>query len=125
MKNDSPKSWLKIAYGVVLIGLASIFILICLYGATMVACDYERSATRKVFDTIHVGDTKESVISKMGTPSHIETSDAVYRDIYEKKCQGGCAERLWWEHRICLDEAWIVELDKDNKVSAVDGIFSP
>jgi hypothetical protein len=79
----------------------------------------------KVFDTIHVGDTRESVISKMGTPSHIERSDAVYRKIYAKQCEGTCAERLWWEHRMCLDEAWIVELDKNNTVTAVNGLFSP
>lgn len=91
----------------------------------MVACDYERSATMKVFKTIHVGDSKESVITKMGKPTHVETSDAVYRELYAKKCEGVCSERFWWEHRVCLDEAWIVELNKADQVSAVSGIFSP
>jgi len=78
-----------------------------------------------VLDTIHVGDTRETVIAKMGAPSDIEPPFTKYGRYDAKKCQGDCVERLWYEHRICLDEAWLVELDKNNKVITTGHVVSP
>lgn len=104
---------------------AAIFVVMCLFGLTMVACSYIGTRTQKVLDTIHVGDTKEAVIAKLGTPSDIEPPFTDYGRYDAKKCQGDCVERLWYEHRICLDEAWLVELDKNNKVISTGHVVSP
>jgi hypothetical protein len=125
MKNDSFKSWRKTLGCIVLLVLAFGFGVACLLGAGLGMCSYKSSATEKVFDTIHVGDTKEAVVAKMGAPSDIEPPFAKYGRYDAQKCQGACVERLWYEHRICLDEAWLVELDKNNKVIATGHIVSP
>jgi hypothetical protein len=78
------------------------------------ACTFLAGRTDKVFDTIRVGDTKESVISKMGTPSRIHPRD---------QCTGACVHRLWYDSP-CLD-VWLVDLDKNNKVIEKDREFSP
>lgn len=78
------------------------------------ACTFLSGRTDKVFDTIQVGDTKESVISKMGTPSRVHPRD---------RCTGACVERLWYDSP-CLD-VWLVDLDKNNKVIEKDREFSP
>jgi len=125
VKNGSLMSWIKLAGSVVLIGLAGIVAVVCLIGSGMTACSYAGSRTENVMATIHVGDTRESVIAKMGTPSDIEPPFAKYGRYDAQKCQGECVERLWYEHRLCLDETWSVELDKSNNVIATGHVVSP
>jgi hypothetical protein len=109
-----------------LVALAGLFALICLFGIGIAACSYGDAHTQQRFDNVFVGATKEAVIVAMGMPSHVETPDALYEHNYAgRKCEGACVERLWYEHRLCLDEAWVFDLDKKHMVISKDHISSP
>lgn len=92
----------------------------------MGACTYYGSIKDKELKGIHVGDPEATVIANMGPPQHIETPDAKYNlNFTDRGCQGQCAKRFWYHNRICLDEEWYVEFDKNDKVTTTGHVVSP
>jgi hypothetical protein len=110
---NRAKSWIqkiiRNAAIVALTALVAVILFICLALVVAVpACPYLTGRTQKIFDTIQVGDTKESVISKMGTPSRVHPRDT---------CKGACVDRLWYDYALCLGlDEWSVDFDKNNRV---------
>jgi hypothetical protein len=120
------KRWLKFIRLGVLGVFAALAIAISVVLLAMGACTYYGSIKEKQLESIHLGDTEATVIAKMGPPHHIETPDAKYKlNFSDRKCQGQCAKRFWYHNRICLDEEWFVEFDKNDKVITSDHIISP
>lgn len=96
------------------IALLFVIVIPALYASS---CTYTSSRRNKAFDSVGVGDTKEAVIQKMGSPSVREVPGALFSRYASQQCQERCAERLWYENRLSLDtEAWSFELDKIGQV---------
>lgn len=120
------KRWLKFIRLGVLGVIAATAIAISAVLLAMGACTYYGSIKDKELKSIHVGDTEATVIATMGPPHHTETPDAMYKlNFTGQRCQGQCAKRFWYHNRICLDEEWYVEFDKNNKVLESGHIISP
>jgi|LakWasMeta3_LOW4_FD_contig_51_949844_length_1262_multi_6_in_0_out_0_1 hypothetical protein len=85
-----------------------------LYVAT---CSYISENKSAAFELIKVGDTKDTVIDKLGKPSHIEQSGILFSRYATHQCNDPCVERLWFENPLILGtEAWSFEIDKNDKV---------
>jgi hypothetical protein len=119
------KKWLKVAGITVLGGCVAIP---AFFVIAIVACLSYGSIKEWEFEQIHVGDSETTVIAMMGSPRHIETAGALYALNFSgvrRKCEGACARRFWYHNRVCLDEEWFIEFDKDAKVIKSAHITSP
>lgn len=94
-----------------------------LYGTT---CSYISKIKSDAFELIKVGDTKDSVIEKLGKPSHIEKPGVLFSRYASYQCKHPCVERLWFENMLSMAiEAWSVEVDKNNLVISTGHWLSP
>lgn len=85
-----------------------------LYIAT---CSYISENNSNKFELIKVGDTKDTVIDRLGKPSYIEQPSILFSRYATHQCHNPCTERLWFENWLILGiEAWSVEIDKNNQV---------
>jgi hypothetical protein len=76
-----------------------------------------RTMRQSSYDLVKIGDTAESVIARLGSPSVRETPEKPFLRYASTKCQMPCVERLWFESRLALDiEAWSVSLGNDASV---------
>ena len=88
-------------------------------------CMLVSSQKEKIFDSIKVGDTKESVISVLGNPTEIQMTKPA-SDQYASDCQGECTERLRYYFSLCLGlNEWHVDIDKNGKVIQKAHLVSP
>lgn len=85
-----------------------------LYVAT---CSYISENKSAAFELIKVRDTKNTVIDRLGKPSHIEQPGILFSRYATHQCNDPCVERLWFENKLIISiEAWSVEIDKNNQV---------
>ena len=81
------------------------------------ACEFISKSKMMEFESIEVGDTKEKVMDRFGTPSHVELPGNLYSAYASYQCKAPCVARLWFENKLSVGmEAWSLELDKDNRV---------
>jgi len=89
-------------------------------------CTFMSKGGTRAFEAVNVGDTRNTVISRFGTPSHIERPGVLYSRYASYQCQSPCVERLWFENRLSFGiEAWAVELDKGDRVVSKSYWMSP
>jgi len=84
-----------------------------------------RSRTRSLVQ-IAVGDTKQSVLERLGQPSRSELPGQPFLLYANHGCVAPCATRLWWEWPLLRGiEAWSVELDSTDRVIHTTHWVSP
>ncbi len=89
-------------------------------------CTFVSERAAAAFAAIKVGDTRDTVISQFGMPSHIERPGNLFTRYATHQCQNPCIERLWFENRLIIGiEAWSVELDKSDRVIEKSYWMSP
>jgi hypothetical protein len=80
-------------------------------------CTYISDEHTRAFDSVRIGDTKESVLKQFGKPSVSEKEDVPFVRYSSIACSAPCVERLWFENRMTFDiEAWSIELGADHRV---------
>jgi hypothetical protein len=128
---NSPKLSIKKIIGsamtVLLAVITVTFLFTCLSLAVDVpACTYFSKKTENVFETIHIGDTKDSVIAKLGRPTDIQFPNGVPVNSVSSDCHGLCVERLRYSFLLCLDlDEWHVDIDRTNHVIQAQHLISP
>jgi len=90
-------------------------------------CLFKSNSRNKAYDAVQVGDAEAAVIARFGTqPSVREKPGVLFARYASQRCDGVCAERLWYENRFSLDtEAWSIELDKSRHVIKKSRWVSP
>ena len=101
-------------------------LLIALAVISVASCSYQASQRTQALDNIAIGDTSESVISRLGQPSKRELPGHPYTLYATQGCVVPCAVRLWWEWPVFRGiEAWSVDLGSDQRVLATAHWVSP
>jgi hypothetical protein len=80
-------------------------------------CTYISGERERAFDSVRIGDTKESVLKQFGKPSVSEKKEAPFLRYSSIACSEPCEERLWFENAMTFGvEAWSIELGTDHRV---------
>ena len=86
------------------------------------ACCVFSNSRKAAFYQVQTGDTRQAVLARFGTPSHVERPGGVVGRYSRGPCTHPCAERLWFENRLSSDlEAWSIDLDQNGRV--VDKLY--
>lgn len=86
-----------------------------MYVASCSCLSHSRGAA---FDAVADGDTKHTVVSKIGLTYRVEMADGEpFLRYASKVCTAPCVERWWIENRMAFDtEAWSIEFGSDGRV---------
>lgn len=80
-------------------------------------CTYVSKERGRAFDSIHVNDTRDSVLKQLGTPSIYEKEEVPFVRYSSIPCSSPCEERLWFENSLTFGiEAWSIDIGADNRV---------
>ncbi len=84
----------------------------------LASCSYLSHSRRAAFETIAEGDTRETVIRKLGSTYRVERyGGEPFLRYASKTCTVPCVERWWIENRMAFDtEAWSIEFGADGRV---------
>ena len=96
-------------------------ILLCLLilspACYVAACCVFSNSRKAAFYQVQTGDTRQSVLVRFGTPTHVEREGVSFNHYSTTPCAAPCVERLWFENRLNSDlEVWSVELDRHGRV---------
>ena len=90
------------------------------------SCTWIKHSRTFSFESVNIGESLTETISKMGTPSHIDSGSEYFARYIDWPCKGPKCKRLWYENRLFLDiEAWAIQTDSAGHVIAKDHIVSP
>jgi hypothetical protein len=83
----------------------------------LAACAYIKNDRQAAYDSVKIGDTVDTVITRFGSPSMRDGPDKIFARYASSKCEPPCVERLWFENRLALDiEAWSVSVGSNGRV---------
>ena len=81
------------------------------------ACCVFSNSRKEAFYQIQPGDTRQAVLARFGTPSHVEYPGGMVGRYSLAPCTAPCAERLWFENTLTPDlEVWSIDLDGSGRV---------
>lgn len=81
------------------------------------ACCVFSNSRKAAFYQLQPGDTRQAVLARFGTPTHVEREGVSFKHYSSRPCAAPCAERLWFENRLDTElEVWSVELDRHGRV---------
>jgi hypothetical protein len=95
-----------------IVAFAMLFIVV----APSASCAYISNSRNSALDSVRLGDTRAEVIAAFDTTFVAKASDVGYPKYEGIGCKSPCVERLWFENRLSLVDAWSVDLDKDGRV---------
>ena len=95
----------------------SIFVLLGFAAIFVASCSLQARSRTHSLTQVAVGDTKQSVLERLGQPTRTESPGQPYLVYATRGCVAPCFTRLWWEWPFFRGvEAWSVELDSAGKV---------
>jgi hypothetical protein len=94
-----------------------------LFVADMGVCRYIAGSQDVSFARANIGDTRESVLIRVGAPSFIERADPARA--FVPACEKACVEKFVYNFYICLDlKSRYIGFDENGKVVS-KGTFEP
>ena len=103
-----------------------VFVLLGAVAIFVASCSLQARSRTHSLAKIAVGDTKQSVLDRLGQPARIETPSHPYLTYATQGCVAPCATRLWWEWPLFRGvEAWSVALDPAGRVIHTAHWISP
>jgi hypothetical protein len=95
-----------------------------LFVADMGVCRYIAGSQDISFARVSIGDSRESVIARVGAPSFIERADPARH--FMPACRNGCAEKFVYNFYICLDlKSRYIGFDEKGMVVSKDTFEPP
>jgi hypothetical protein len=91
------------------------FTLLFIVVAPLASCAYISNERNSALDSVSLGDTREEVIAAFDTTFVAKAAGVGYAKYESLGCKDPCAERLWFENRLSLVDAWSVDFDKGGR----------
>lgn len=105
----------------------ALFTFICTVPLLYVSsCSYIGVRYNNAFNDLDMGAPVPDVLMRMGPPSYIEKSAAIFSRYASGACVSPCVERMWFENKLSMDtEAWSVEFDREQRLIKKTRWISP